>query len=91
MRIKLLSKEKVLAKITKGLLKETNNLHKTNYWIDFKPGGNLVNGYICRQCLGNEKGKGVESTGMKIVLCLKKDNDIAIKIKEKVEELQQEQ
>ncbi len=89
----IIKRKGALAKITQGFTKGDKTIYiRQITGIDFKPGGNLVNGYIQFTVPGgNEKGKGAFEAVQdeNSVMFKKKDNDIAIKIKEKVEELQQ--
>ena len=83
----------VLAKMTQGFTKGEKTIYLRQITgIQLKLGGNLVNGYIQFTLPGgNEKGKGAfEATqDENSIMFKKKDNDIAIKIKDKLEELQQ--
>ena len=79
-----------LAKITQGFTKGDKTIYLNQISaIDLKLGGNLVNGYI--QFVlpgGNEKTKGAfqATQDENSIMFRKKDNELVIKMKEKIEE-----
>ncbi|CAK7002269.1 DUF4429 domain-containing protein [Tissierella sp.] len=91
----IIRRKGALAKLTQGFTKGDKTIYLRQITgIDFKLGGNLVNGYIQFTLPGgNEKSKGAfEATqDENSVMFKKKDNDIAMQIKSKIEELQQKE
>ncbi|EKO1912189.1 SHOCT domain-containing protein [Clostridium botulinum] len=90
----IIKRKGILAKLSQGFTKGDKTIYLRQIaGIDLKPGGNLVNGYIQFTLPGgNEKTKGAfEATqDENSIMFLKKYNDVAMQIKQKIEELQQQ-
>lgn len=90
----IIKRRGILAKLSQGFTKGDKTIYLRQITgIDFKPGGNLVNGYIQFTLPGGkEKGKGaLEATqDENSIMFSKKYNDIAMQIKNKIEKLQQQ-
>jgi len=88
----IIKRKGALAKITQGFTKGDKTIYLRQVTgIQLKLGGNLVNGYIQFTVPGgNEKSKGAfEATqDENSVMFKKSSNDIAISMKNKIEELQ---
>lgn len=89
---KIIFKRKgVMSKLSQGFTKGDKTIYiKQISGIDLKLGGNLINGYIQFTLPGgNEKRGGAfqATQDENTMMFKKKDNDFAIKIKEKVEDL----
>lgn len=91
----IICRKGVLAKLTQGFTKGNKTIYLRQIsGIDFRLGGNFVNGYIqFVMAGGNEKTKGIfEATqDENTIMFRKQDNDIAVQIKSKIEELQQKE
>lgn len=89
----IIKRKGALAKLTHGFTKGEKSIYiRQITGIDFKPGGNLVNGYIQFTVPGgNEKVRGAFEAAQdeNSIMFRKKDNDVARQIKEKIEEIQQ--
>ncbi len=87
----IIKRKGVLSKLTQGFTKGDKTIYiKQISGIDFKLGGNVVNGFIQFTLPGGNEKKGgafQATQDENTVMFKKKDNDFAIKLKEKVEEL----
>lgn len=90
----IIKRRGALAKMTQGFTKGDKTIYLNQIsGIQFKPGGNLVNGYMqFTMPGGNEKTKGAFDAAKdeNSVMFRKADNNLAMEIKDKIEQLQQQ-
>lgn len=89
----IIKRKGVLAKMTQGFFKGDKTIYiKQITGMQVKQGGNFTNGYIQFTVPGgieNKKGIVDATKDENTVMFKKKDNELVVKIKEKIEELQQ--
>lgn len=88
----IIKRKGLLSKMTQGFTKGDKSIYiRQISGIDFKPGGTFINGYLQFSMAGGNEGVGgaFQAGGDEnTVMFTKKENDKAITIKEKIEELQ---